>query len=72
MILKDFPAKKFMVLFFGLLLILVVVVPAGADGTSMAFPSNNMATEGLDPMDLSVDMLGVEEINLRKKAAEVV
>ena len=69
--LKNLPATKFMVLLFGLLLILVAVVPAGADGPPMAFPRNNMAPEGLDPMDLSVDMLGEEEINLRKYAAEV-
>ncbi len=69
--LKKFTAKKHMIMLFALFLVLVIAVPAGADGPPMEFPRNNMAPEGLDPMDLSVDMLGEDEINLRKYAAEV-
>ncbi|MBN1304470.1 MAG: immune inhibitor A [Anaerolineales bacterium] len=35
------------------------------------FPRNNMAPAGLDPMDLSVEMLGEDEIAIRKLAAEI-
>jgi immune inhibitor A len=53
-----------------LLGMLLAVVPAGADGPG-EFPRNNMAPPGPDPMDLTVEMLGEEEIALRKKAAEI-
>ena len=53
----------------------IAVVPAGADGPPVGpldeFPRNNMAPEGLDPMDLSVEMLGEDEIAIRKLAAKV-
>jgi len=45
--------------------------PAAADGPPTEFPRNNMAPEGLDPMDLSVEMLGEDEIAIRKLAAQV-
>ena len=54
--------------------LVVGVVPAvadGADGPPAEFPRNNMAPAGLDPMDLSVEMLGEKEIAMRKYAAEV-
>ena len=52
----------------------IAVIPAGADGPPVGpdeFPRNNMAPEGLDPMDLSVEMLGEDEIAIRKLAAKV-
>jgi hypothetical protein len=54
--------------------LVIGVVPAAADGPvspPAEFPRNTMAPAGLDPMDLSVEMLGEEEIALRKYAAEV-
>ncbi len=56
--------------------ILVAALPASvaADspiGPPTEFPRNNMAPAGLDPMDLSVEMLGDEEIAIRKQAAQV-
>ncbi len=50
---------------------LVVAAPAAADGPPDEFPRNNMAPEGLDPMDLTVEMLGEDEIAIRKYAAQV-
>jgi hypothetical protein len=46
---------------------------AAADGPEPpeTFPRNSMAPAGLDPMDLSVEMLGEDEIAIRKYAAEV-
>jgi hypothetical protein len=55
--------------------LLVAVMPAGADGPPVGppdeFPRNSMAPAGLDPMDLSVEMLGEKEIAIRKLAAEI-
>ncbi|MDY7080534.1 MAG: hypothetical protein SXV54_26945, partial [Chloroflexota bacterium] len=51
--------------------LLVVVTPAAADGPPLEFPRNSMAPDGLDPMDLSVEMLGEDEIAIRKLAAQV-
>lgn len=51
--------------------LLIAVVPAGADGPPDSFPRNAMAPEGPDPMDLSVDMLGEDEIAIRKLAAKI-
>ena len=56
--------------------VMLLLLAAGADTTSAdtfpsVFPRNDMAPDGLDPMDLSVDMLGEDEIAIRKKAAEV-
>lgn len=48
--------------------------PAGADGTVTApasFPRNTLAPDGLDPMDLSVEALGEDEIAIRREAARV-
>ena len=48
--------------------------PAAADtpsGPPDVFPRNNMAPPGLDPMDLSVERLGEDEIAIRKLAATV-
>jgi hypothetical protein len=44
---------------------------ADVSGKPMEFPRNNVAPDGLDPMDLSVEMLGEDEIALRKLAAQV-
>jgi hypothetical protein len=47
---------------------------AAADGPvepPATFPRNSMAPAGLDPMDLSVEMLGEDEIAIRKLAAQV-
>ncbi|MCJ7569996.1 MAG: hypothetical protein MUO58_21000 [Anaerolineales bacterium] len=53
----------------------IAVVPVGADGPPIGppdeFPRNNMAPAGLDPMDLSVEMLGEDEVALRKLAAKI-
>ena len=51
--------------------LLVCTAPAVADGPKMAFPRNSMAPEGPDPMDLSVERLGEDEIAIRKLAARV-
>jgi hypothetical protein len=50
---------------------LVAVVPVVADGPPAEFPRNNMAPDGPDPMDLTVEMLGEKEIAIRKLAAQV-
>ena len=69
-------SKKFIAV-IGIVALLVALVPAsiaGADGPVgplAKFPRNSMAPEGLDPMDLSVDMLGEDEIAIRKFAAQV-
>jgi immune inhibitor A len=51
--------------------LLVAAVPASAEGPPVEFPRNSMAPEGPDPMDLTVEMLGEEEIAIRKLAAQV-
>ena len=56
--------------------ILVAALPAsvaadGPIGPPTEFPRNSMAPAGLDPMDLSVEMLGENEIAIRKYAAQV-
>jgi hypothetical protein len=55
---------------------LLAVVPAAAQGQPPVtppteFPRNNMAPAGLDPMDATVEMLGEDEIAIRKYAAQV-
>ena len=60
----------------GLLSSLLAVVPAAAQGQPPVtppteFPRNNMAPPGLDPMDATVEMLGEDEIAIRKYAAQV-
>ncbi|MDY7041373.1 MAG: immune inhibitor A [Chloroflexota bacterium] len=50
---------------------LVFTAPVAADGPPSEFPRNSMAPDGLDPMDLSVEMLGEDEIAIRKLAAQV-
>jgi len=67
--------KKFIAV-IGVVALLVALLPAsvaadGPVGPPEEFPRNNMAPAGPDPMDLSVEMLGEEEIALRKYAAEV-
>lgn len=66
--------KLFAVL--GIVVLLAAALPAavGADGPvgpPTEFPRNNVAPAGLDPMDLSVEMLGEDEIAIRKSAAQV-
>jgi hypothetical protein len=51
--------------------LLVAVTPAAADGPPTEFPRNSMAPEGPDPMDATVEMLGEDEIAIRKLAAQV-
>jgi hypothetical protein len=51
--------------------LLLVVTPVAADGPPPSFPRNNMAPDGPDPMDLSVERLGEDEIAIRKLAAQV-
>ncbi|MCK4314255.1 MAG: immune inhibitor A [Anaerolineae bacterium] len=51
--------------------LLVVVTPAAADGPPTEFPRNSMAPDGPDAMDATVEMLGEEEIAIRKYAAQV-
>lgn len=69
-------SKKFIAV-VGIVALLVAVLPAsiaGADGPvgpPAEFPRNTMAPAGLDPMDLSAEMLGEDEIAIRKYAAEV-
>ena len=67
--------KKFIAV-IGIVALLVALLPASVSadtpvGPPATFPRNDMAPDGLDPMDLSVEMLGEEEIALRKYAAEV-
>lgn len=50
--------------------LLVAATPVSADGPP-EFPRNNMAPAGLDPMDATVEMLGEDEIAIRKLAAQV-
>ncbi len=64
---KTFSGLTILVLLLGLL---VSILPAGADGPG-EFPRNNMAPTGPDPMDATVEMLGEDEIALRKQAAKV-
>jgi hypothetical protein len=49
----------------------VAAAPVAADGPPSSFPRNEMAPDGPDPMDLSVERLGEDEIAIRKLAAEV-
>ena len=68
-------SKKFIAV-VGIVALLVTALPAavaadGPVGPQAEFPRNAMAPAGPDPMDLSVEMLGEEEIALRKYAAEV-
>ena len=64
-------------LFFGLFFVAVLVLllasssPVAADDVPFEFPRNNMAPEGPDAMDLTPDMLGEDEIAIRKEAAVV-
>lgn len=69
--------KKRLTLFACLSLLvglLVFAAPAGAEGGFGApaeFPRNTTAPDGPDPMDLSVEDLGEDEIAIRKLAAQV-
>jgi immune inhibitor A len=75
---ENLPMKTKIFALMGMLALLgtlvvgvVPVVADGPEGPPTEFPRNNMAPAGLDPMDLSVEMLGEEEIAIRKYAAEV-
>ncbi|MFN2303669.1 MAG: hypothetical protein ACK2TV_08040, partial [Anaerolineales bacterium] len=56
---------------------LFAVLPVSAvdseanNGSLLEFPRNEMAPDGLDPMDLTAEDLGEEEIAIREYAAEV-
>ena len=68
-------SKKFFAA-FGIVALLVALLPAAVAGADPSdppttFPRNNIAPAGLDPMDLSVEMLGDEEIAIRKQAAQM-
>ncbi len=66
--------KLFTVLGIVALLAAALPVAVGADGPvgpPAEFPRNAMAPAGPDPMDLSVEMLGENEIAIRKYAAQV-
>ena len=54
-----------------LLVLLVGSLPVAADGPPAEFPRNDMAPDGLDPMDLTPDMIGEKEVAIRKEAAVV-
>lgn len=67
--------KKFFAA-LGIVALLVTLLPASIAGAQPfgppdTFPRNSMAPAGLDPMDLSVEMLGEDEIAIRKHAAQV-
>jgi hypothetical protein len=51
--------------------VLVAVAPVAAEGPLSSFPRNEMAPEGPDPMDVTPEMLGRDEIAIRKLAARV-
>ena len=59
------------------LIVILILSTAGATATSpksdslMEFPRNNMAPDGPDTMDATVEMLGENEIAIRKYAAQV-
>lgn len=58
--------------FITMVLSLVVgFVPVSADGPPPVSPPPSMAVAGPEPMDLTVEMLGEEEIAMRKHAAWV-
>jgi len=69
------------IVYTGLVVILVSslfgiapVMAAGSAGSGSfleKFPRNNMAPEGLDPMDLTIEDLGAKEAAVRKLAAEL-
>ena len=69
--------KMKLIAVIGIVALLVALIPAsiaGADGPvgpPETFPRTNMAPAGPDPMDLSVEKLGEDEIAIRKYAAEV-
>jgi len=68
-------SKKFFAA-LGIVALLVALLPAAVAGADPSdppttFPRNNIAPAGLDPMDLSVEMLGDKEIAIRKQAAQV-
>jgi hypothetical protein len=59
-----------------IVLLLVALLPASvaADtpiGPPTEFPRNSVAPAGLDPMDISVERLGEDEVAIRKYAAQV-
>jgi hypothetical protein len=65
---KIFAVLSIVALLAGML---VAAVPAGADGPPPVSPPTKMAPVGPDPMDLSVEMLGEDEIAIRELAAQV-
>lgn len=50
---------------------LVTAAPAAADGPPPEFPRNSMVPDGPDAIDATVEMLGEDEIAIRKRAAQV-
>ncbi len=54
------------------ILFITLAKPAGASTDFLTtFPRNSMAPDGLDPMDATPEMLGEDEVAIRKFAAEV-
>jgi hypothetical protein len=51
--------------------LMISAAPVTADGPPATFPRNNMAPQGPDPMDATVEMLGEDEIAIRKLAAAI-
>jgi hypothetical protein len=51
--------------------LLVSAAPAAADGPPPVSPPTKMARPGPEPMDLSVEMLGEDEIAIRELAAQI-
>lgn len=65
---RVFAVSVALALLWGLLM---VAAPVAADGPPPEFPRNNMSPAGLDPMDATVEMLGGDEVAIRKYAAQV-
>ena len=73
--------KAWRIIYVGLVVILVssmfALLPVSASDSEVdsipfgEFPRNDMAPDGLDPMDLTVEDLGEDEIAIRQLAAEV-
>ena len=62
----------FSLLFVGLLVLLIAnSAPAAADDHPFEFPRNSMAPDGPDAMDLTPEMLGEDEVAIRKEAAVI-
>jgi hypothetical protein len=63
---------NFGLFFAGALVILIASsAPVAADDHPFEFPRNSMAPDGPDAMDLTPEMLGEDEIAIRKEAAVI-